>query len=726
MSRPAVGRRLAWVVALVALPGTASAQGLLEGLTAVLDTRAAATTTRTTSTATGAATTTRLDNVFPRLTVNAETMLFPMLRLSTGGVFESNALFSAAGPDSTITRLRPFFQVRSTSQILSPGFSYFRREERVSSTGTPAFGLIGEDYAAYLGWRPAGLPQTDFQYVRTNQFDAARALQDTVKSFGSILSRYSYRELSLYYLGSSLDTRDRANGVETRQVSNAARVDYSRWFLERRLLWNATYRASRLSVETQARGEGGEVEVPVFASAGVSGLSDTPVTARLASNPLLVDANLTAGAGVNLGLPAAGADSQARNLGLDFLNPTEVNRLLVWVDLTLPPEIANTFAWDLYSSPDNLLWTRVGTVSRVLFGPFDNRFRLDFPAVSARFLKVVTRPLSGTVTDATRYPDILVTEVQAFVTRAPGDLGGRVTRTTQNLNTDVRLRLLSAPALYYEGSYWFNDGGGTGTERQQLSNGVSVTHRFNRVFGAYGRGALEQGRQPEGRRVARVANASLSFDPLSTLTGALLYTGQDERLDDRPNDRHGLTLSTNARLYRGFDVQVGLGWSLFTREGGERLRDRSFTVTATIVPRADFTLSVNYATSTARRTGPFAGPPTLSTRRTFVTLAYDPVPTLHLVAAADLLAGGDQPGRNLSNLSVNWAPFPDGSLQVFLAYNEALRPLEFGTERTLRPGLRWRLSRQSYLDLSYERARTEFPFQTTETEMLSADLRLFF
>lgn len=712
---------------LLAVPGVARAQGLLEGVRGALDTTVSSSTVTVTNTVTGEVTTTKLENFFPRLTVNTDAMVFPSLRLSTGGVFETNALFSPEdGRDTRLTRLRPYVELRSTNPVFAPGVSYYRRSDRSSTSGFPAFGLVSEDYVAYLGWRPAGLPQTEFQFVRTNTRDDGRETLDTTRDLGTIISRYSYKNLNVHYLGSSLENVDRLHQVENQQTSNAARIDYSQSFLQKRLLWNTTYNANHIDITTRARGEGGEVEMPVFATAGLSLSSDTPVTARLAPNALVSDGNLTAAAGINLGLPTVGADSQARNIGLDFLNPTEVNRLLVWVDRDLPIEISSAFSWEIYSSPDNLLWAREAVVATATFGPFENRFRVDFRSVTARYLKVVVRPLSVTARDASRFPDIFVTELQAMVARPAAEAEQSVERTTQNFNTDVRFRILEGPALYYEGSYWFNDAGTPGTDRHLLSNGVSVNHRFNRMVGAYGRAALEQGELPEGERTALVTNATLTFEPTHTFTGSLLYTGLDESLDDRSNDRHGISLHTSSQVYRGVDVQFGFGWNFLTRETGEELRDRFVNVTASLVPRPNLTMTVSYADTRTARSGAFSDLPEFHSRRTLATVAYDPVRSLHLVLAAEILAGDIGRTRAFTNVGVNWSPFPDGTLQFFLTYNESLRPLEYGTERNFRPGLRWRFARQSYVDLSYEALRTEFSFQKTETEIVVATLRLFF
>lgn len=727
MTRTAIGSSAVLAAALALLPARASGQqGVIEGLRAVVDTNFSAVSTTVTD-ATGTETTTTSNNWLPRLTLNTEAMLYPNLRLSAGGIFEFNSVSSGTPgtPSTSLTRIRPFFELRSTNPLFSPGIGYYRRVNRASSSGQPSFTVVSEDYAGYLGWRPAALPQFDFQFVRTNLFDADRLDQDTTKDFGSVLSRYAINGLNTYYQGTYLDTNDRLRGVETRQVSNAGRVDYAAAFLRKRLQWNASYSVNHQTLTTMGSGQDGEVAVPVTPFAGVSGLSDTPVTAVLAQNPLLIDGNLTASAGINLGFPAPGTAAPARNVGLDFLSPAEIDRLWIWIDREVPAEIANTFSWEIYSSPDNLVWRRETLVALAPFGPFENRFQADFPAVTARFVKVVVRPLSGTVVDASRYPDIFVTEIQAFLTRPTADSRGTQERTVQSLNTDVRLRLLDTPLLYYEGSYWYNGVEPSSRRRDTLSNGLSVTHRFGRMMSAYGRGAYEQGVQPEGRRVAKVANATLTLDPLSTFTASLLYTGHDERLDDRPNDRQSVIVQTNTQLYRGVDVQFGFGWNFTTRETGEELRDRLLNLSAAVTPREDLVLTVNYVDTDTTLSRESLASGRFHTRRAYVTLVYDPTRTLHFVLAEEVVVTRGERTRTTHNIGANWAPFPDGSLQFIVAYNEALRAIQFGKERNFQSTVRWKFSRQSYLDFSYQRIKGAFLLQTTESRILGINLKLF-
>ena len=225
----------------------------------------------TTTFASGAVTKTDTTSVYPTVTLNLDGLLFPQLRLNTGGAFELNKLTTdtdGSETSSTISRNRPFFLLRSTNPVFSPGFGFFRREDRNRSAGLTDLKLINNEWDGYLGWNPDGGPRSQFQFVRTDIFDANRTFQDTTKDFGSVISNYSYKNLNLSYRGAYLDTNDKLHDVDTRQVTQGGRVGYSGSFIDKRLSVNGTYDILHQDLTTTASGKGGEVAIPVTAFAG--------------------------------------------------------------------------------------------------------------------------------------------------------------------------------------------------------------------------------------------------------------------------------------------------------------------------------------------------------------------------------------------------------------------------------------------------------------------------
>ena len=439
--------------------------------------------------------------------------------------------------------------------------------------------------------------------------------------------------------------------------------------------------------------------------AGLVVISDTPLTAALTPNPLLIDGNLTASAGIDLGTAGTGPGRRRPGTSASTSStPTEVNRLLVWVDRELPAEIASTFSWEIYSSPDNLTWTRETTVAMASVRPVREPVPARLPEPHRPLHQGGdAAALSAALPDASRYPDIFVTELQPFVTQSAARCSGRLKRTTQIFNTDVRLRLVDA-LLYYEGSYWYTDVSTWPARRHPLERPVDQSGAWAHVLRLRA-GCARAGQAAGGDRVANVDERDRDVRRRSARSrSSLLYTGLNERIDDRPNDRQGVAVQTNAQLYRGVDVQFGFGWNLHRRGRPASICTIGSSTSAPAScprhePDADAQLRDTTTTDRAR------SPATRSTaRRTgYLTLAVDPLRTLHLVLGEELVAVSDEKTRTTHNIGANWAPFPDGSLQFIVAYNEALRALEFGTERIFRPGVRWTFSRQSYVDVSYQR-----------------------
>ena len=161
----------------------------------------------------------------------------------------------------------------------------------------------------------------------------------------------------------------------------------------------------------------------VFPFTGLSDNSDTPTLEALSMNQALIDGNLVAGSGIDIGQSASfGGVPILRNLGLDFVNITSVNLLYVYIDRQVPSSVTssvNTFKWDIYTSSDNLNWTLYQSQLLGVFDPFSNRFEIQFPTISTRYIKAAVLPLSVTVIapPGTDVSNISITELQAYVSK---------------------------------------------------------------------------------------------------------------------------------------------------------------------------------------------------------------------------------------------------------------------------------------------------------------------
>ena len=107
-------------------------------------------------------------------------------------------------------------------------------------------------------------------------------------------------------------------------------------------------------------------------------------------------------------------------------------------------------------------------------------------------------------------------------------------------------------------------------------------------------------------------------------------------------------------------------------------------------------------------------------------MAVDPFPTLHLVLGEEVIVVTGEQARTTHQIDVNWAPFPDGTLQFLFAYDEALRDLVFGQDQSTLGTVRWNLSRRSFIDVSYQKTKSEFVLYSTESRILSSSVRVYF
>ena len=707
-------------------PGITWGQGVFQGFSALLEFNYTFLSSKTTD-ASGGTTKFNTNTYNPRLTLSINTDLFPKLNLNAGGVFEKNISIFENGEEKTkndLTRFRPYIYLTLKDPLYEASVGYNRREDTTKVTDTPRFTLINDDYLAVLKWRPQGLPSIETQFERTNTYDAERRVQDTTKDYISLLARYGYKGLDVRYQGTYTDTNQTLSQLDTKDTLHSAWLSYSDSFFNRRVSVNTSYNVNYETIDTTTQGPG-TVGVQLFPLAGLSSNNDTPDRVTLDPNPALIDGNLLASAGINIGLPPLGGDTRQRNIGLDFFVPTELNQLLVWVDRELPADIANSFSWDVYISSDNVTWThQAGPIHPAPFGPFQNRFEIDFGNVAARFIKVVTRPLSPAVPGASSFPNIFVTELQAFARQTVSGRKSKFTRTTHNYYFDSKTRILDIPTFFYELGYFYTRVDPNGQMRYTVSNGFSANHRFSQVFSGRARVAREDGEEEKERRVAWIYDAALEAVPFKTLTNRLVFSGRDETIGGRHNSNNSIILYNIAELYKGLEVNLNVGQNFSKDESGVKTNETDIQILGTVIPHPALNMTFSYKYSIIDQSGGDNPTGSANTQTGEFILSYRPFRTLFLVATIDLSTTPILGTRVTQNYGFNWSPFPDGALQFRFFYNENLATGGV-KERIINPGIRWNLTKRSFLDLSYQRNVNTSNSQKVEENFFNVQVKIF-
>lgn len=656
----------------------------------------------------------------------------PTLKVFGGVVFTKDAGdFSSPNGDlhSSVTTLSPTvtLSLQDPFRIYGAEVGYGKLEQTASSQNSPAMTTVSETYHASFNWKPVDLPPLGILLSRTNNYDLHRTSQDSTTD--SVLMSSRYKPLpgidTAYSVGYT-DGRDHLTGLEVQSLLQSGKVNYAGQYWGQRGSFSTGYTIGVRSTDTSLRGSG-EVSFQLYPITGLSSVTDTPTTDTLSPNAALIDGNLTASANINIGASlSVSGDTKQREMGLDFYAVTEVSNVLIWVNEQLPPTIANSFAWDIYTSSDNLNWTLLQTVFPAPFGPFLNRFSLDFQNVKTRYLKVLTRPLGPAVQGATdpTYQNIFVTEMQAFLNRPAADVRGVSSQLYQAYNLGTRTQLLASPGLYHDFAFNLSESSGTATplsRRYSLSNGLSLLHRFNPVFTGNARVGWDDSADQSGAHSdAYSYSAVLNAAPLQTLRGSLVYGGQAGESNGRSSESNSMSLSTTAALYTGINWNASGSMST-SSAGGVNSRSTGFQTGASLVPNQRLSVNISFGTTHMVSSGDAQASGTAATSsRWELDTVFRPFETMYLTASISRLDQTNGAPVTLRNFGLNWSPLFSGTLQCSYLYSENLRVETDAKETISGPSLTWMVFPRASLTLSYATIEDDSPTLTQQSRSFSA------
>ncbi|MGB5195918.1 MAG: hypothetical protein WBN64_02525 [Candidatus Deferrimicrobium sp.] len=672
----------------------------------------------------GQSTDTSSDSLSQLYNLSFDKKIYPNLGLLASGLFRKRDISSETDgtkSDTTTTTLRPYVNLNLRTPLYFAEVVYSRNQEKLETSGVSPVTTVRESIISTLYWRPDRFPDLRLQYSRDHLYDKERSSLDTVTDLYQATSNYRPTgNLSLYYQGSFRNTDLRLSETTTKELINNGRVNYSNNWWRRRITFGLDYNISNQVLETETTGAG-EVGVRVLLSDGLWRNSDTPENVELLPLQALSDEDVTTATGIDLG---SGGDTLKRNMGLDFLVATEINTLFVWVDRDVE-QVANAFSWQVYTSDDKQNWILRQTVSPAIYSPTFNRFEIRFANINARYVKVVTGPLSPVVPFASGFPTIQVTELQAEIRRPATEVAGKQTTTSQNGNLDFRAVLLEPIHLTYEFTYVFTKRD-PGELLYTASNGLSFFRQFDKVFSGRGRVAFETGEEPAGHREAVLSTVSITAVPFQTLFHSLTFSGKEETVAGKKDTNISILLYNIAKLYEGIDANLGGGISFQEDSTGQNIRNTQLNGGATFVPNRKVNLTLFYTgTKTVASGGGLVGDTTRSTRSGEADLAFTPVPTVYLFGSYRIETSTSAPRRDILNYSLSWSPFPDGTMHLTFNYNETIRS-DDTKERSIVPSLRWYFTRRSFLNLSYQNLKSETPALTTTSNVYSGTVRVPF
>lgn len=693
----------------------------------------------------GSSTKSSSDSFQQRYRLSFDKSLYPNLKWSAGGTFEKNdGTASTDGIETTSasTKFAPRTDLTLKTPFINAGVGFNRIEEKQSSSGTSQTNFR-DTYFANLGLRPVELPNLNISFQRANTYDKDRATVDRTNDSLSLNSRYSpLKGLDLGYQGNFNSSSDLLKDLRVEAESHRGRATYSLQMLRNRVSINAGYDISQNTTKVISVGAGeGEIISPELPIAGLAGIDDPPAVATDDALPVMPDLinNLTGSGPANIALNIGflnRLDTRTRNFGVDFGigNDREVNTLYVYVsDAVNIITVADSFAWEVYAGSDSTdsfalrHWT-LQPITSVIFNPFDRRFEIKFPNVKTRLLKAVTRPLSVTTPAAgnSSFENIFVTEIQTFIRKPVGDVPKKDTKTSQTYDFNVRTRLFNYPLISHDLYYSHTGTNKDGTDRQTLTNGLSLTHTFNRILSGGARISREDGSDSEAKRVAYLYSATLQATPLKTLSHNLAVSLRSDEVSGEKSSNWSIFLNNMIELYEGVNLVLSEGFSNSIAATEQKTSSTIMTYGINIIPHRTFSATLYYSDTKAKQSGGNREDSDSSSQRTDLSLAYHPFQTLYLTYSYGLTQSTGKKSNTTQNYGTTWSPFPDGTIQFNIAYTETLQSDNESKNTSLSPSLRWNINKRIYLTLTYLSLKNESQLQTSQTDSFSANLTVSF
>ena len=671
---------------------------------------------------TGEKTKSNFDSFDQIYNVDLSKTIYPYLTFAAGTFAEFfNSTSKTAGTKTDLEErlLIPFVQLNLNNPLYQAGIQYRRTQRNEQTPVGPNVETVRDEIVTTFGWQPSELPSLDLRYSHFHSYDHPKTLDEIQKLFYLETEYTAWEDLSFNYSYTRSDIDNRLRNFTTLEQNHFGRVAYANDFLDRLLTLNTSY---RIEYNTQKLSSGASSEVALQRVQGLFSFDNTPQDGpALQPNAALIDGNVTTSAGINLGLN--GDQTTLANIGLDFGLASNVEQIRLWVDRNLSDAVANSFSWSVYVSPDNLnssTWTLVATVSPASFGPFENRFEINFPRVNTRFIKVVTAALSPLVPGSNNFPDIFVTEMQAFIT-VSSDEQNKTTNTDQFFELGLRARASEKTLVGYNFNYTRRESDPSNDKTSQLTNDLFINHAFDKIFSTSARISRIDSSQNNDDTVTHTYSALLRGDYLPTFQQILTFSGTNEKEEDDSSDTFSVVLRNNATLYRGWSAFVDSGFN-WNRPMASDTVEKSFLARAgtNIEPNRKLTINLNYQLRKGVE-------PDKNTDADFNAEAFFiPFRTLSINARLTVTEREDARTRTLQNYVVNWSPFPDGTLQFFFTYTETLRSEENARERVIAPGFNWTIGRHIFLEMTYNIITDESDTQKTEANTFASNLRINF
>jgi hypothetical protein len=681
---------------------------------------------------TGKKSTTRSDDLLELYSLGLEHSFFPNLRLSAGGlVADDYGWVRQAGESGTNDRLQLNYHANLilATPLLSTNLGFVHSEESDRFAGASRQSLASDTATLLTSYSPGALPSVALRLTHSHTYDGNRQREDLYNDDAQLL--LGYVAGSALRLGDQVRvarTDDRVASLSTDLLANTFQATYNDSLLEHRMVLAAGVNGTLQTTWVNAATGAGFVrtqQYPVEGRSHVEQFGDLPTRDTLETNAALIDGNLDARTSLDLGWGVG--DTNLRDIGVVMRDAVEhVSVIDLWVDRTLPPEVAAGLTFTAYTSNDDLepkTWTQVDLAGAPQFGPLLNRFEVLIARTAAKYYKVVARPLLVGVTSNPAYEHIYVTEVQVFDSVPAAQAAGKRTTAGVTVNVSERTRLLEAHELYHDATLNLTRTvAPSAMTTWVFDTGLSYSRRLWRLLVVSTRLSRQEQDAGNGHASTTAATASLTARPLDPLLHSLTYSGQFRQAAGHSAWTQAINSFNRADLYTGIAVQLSGGLTSSTANTGQDQLGRQLSASLSLNPASALTLSGTYGYSVTDLSG--GGQPTsrIGGDQFQGAVALNPFPAAYLSAGVTYTRPTNGNDRLLRVFGGSFSPFPDGTLQLRLAYTESYDNLDDSLSRLATAGLRWTLRAGISVDSSYSFVDTRGSLGRTRSHAVGASL----
>ncbi len=622
--------------------------------------------------------------------------LLPFLEFRSGGLFELIDISTTTGDedaDREEKTRRVYAELNLNNPLYTAGTSYIRQTFDVNLDGIPNRERNREEFRGLLNWRPVGFPTIDLDVDNTRIWDDDDTVDQTVDRI-LLKSRYDYRDFAYDYSYTRNDTDKKIEDAGSLSQIHNVGLYYSTDFFDDQLELASS---ARLNYE-DLKPRGNEiVERPVtsFGTEFFYRIDEDPDELEFVPPALLTEINIGQGGGLN---PVS--------VGLAFEFPTEVNKvhIILDADVNVVDAVADDYVWTVSWTDDTDLSTAIwnpftGVDVKATYNDIENRFEIQFPRVDgARAIKVATYPQVDAV------EPIRTRQIRAFTT-LDVDPGEKIEDFEQNYNLGLRWIISDKTETSYQGYFRYQDSKPFDVTKKTFTNSISLRHDFNPKL--VGNAKILRTDTTETARqdlTYHSYTASLRADYLETLRQTLIYSGFHEDLGNLTSYSNSILLRTNADLYEGWSSNLDLGFIAKHLTEGDDATTANFRISTNVDPNPKLRFVIDYRFSRNTQSGI---PSWLDQYARFQGF-WLPLRTLSFFGAVNLRHNerNDRGLEVFQNYSVNWAPFPDGSLRFSLGYNLVVDTRNNMTS-ALSPRIDWQLTRTTLLTVLSNLGSTE-------------------